>query len=422
MAAAKTLRVVNLTNQGAPVRQTDRATTTPRPDGPATPGLLRTMNDRTALELFLDHGALSRSDLARMTGISKPTASQVLLRLEQSRLVVEAEPIADRPGRAAQLYRLNPGMTYAAAVDITPGAVVAQVADVTGRVVGQARRTRPSRAAGSGPGTAIEVLDEALRGAGLNRGALACVALAAPGAYDELTDQLRYGRNVPAWGAPGIAARLRGELGCEVVVENDVTLAAVAEQRTGSARGVSDFFLLWIDEGVGGAVVLDGRLHRGASGGAGELAFLPLPQPETVRRPVSGSAGAYQRWVGAAHLRELAAEHGLTGRDPVRLITAAVAAAAESEPAAFLDALAARYALALAAVISVLDPEAVVLAGRYVHAGGEPLRVRIARELDRVAVRTPQVLRSAFAGQDAVIEGARHVALDRARDRAFATT
>lgn len=400
------------------MRPSDRSTSTPRPDGPATPGLLRTINDRTALELFLGHGALSRSDLARMTGISKPTASQVLLRLEQSHLVEPAEPAADRPGRTAQLYRLNPGATYAAALDITPAALLAQVADVTGQVVGSARRSRPSRAAGSGPAGAVAVLDEALRDAGLARAAVQCVALAAPGAYDERTDQLRYGRNVPAWGEPGIAAQLRDELGWEVVVENDVTLAAVAEQRTGSAQGVADFFLLWIDEGVGGAVVLDGRLHRGAGGGAGELAFLPLPGSEPLQRPASGSDGAYQRWVDANHLRALAAEHGIDGRDPVRLI----AAEAQDAPSPFLDALAERYALALAAVIAVLDPEAVVLAGRYLHAGGEPLRAGIERELDRVAVRTPNVLRSAFVGQDAVIEGARHVALDRARDRAFATT
>lgn len=396
----------------------DRGPSTARPEGPATPGLLRTINDRTALELFLDHGPLSRSDLSRMTGISKPTASQVLLRLEQSGLVVEAEPVVDRPGRTARLYRLNPGATYAAAVDITPGAVLAQVADVTGRVVGSSRRARPGRAAGSGPATAVEVLDAALLDAGLDRAAVRCVALAAPGAYDSRGDQLRYGRSVPGWGAPGIAAQLRDELGWEVVVENDVTLAAVAEQRTGSAQDVADFFLLWVDEGVGGAVVLDGRLHRGASGGAGELAFLPLPRPEPVHRPASGTEGAFQRWVDAAHVRELAAGHGLTGRDPVRLIAAQARAGSSS----FLDALAERYALALAVVISVLDPEAVVLAGRYLHAGGEPLRARIEAELDRVAVRTPDVRGSAFVGQDAVIEGARHVALDRARDHAFATT
>lgn len=389
------------------------------PEGPAGPRLLRTLNDRTALDLFLEHGSLSRSDVARMTGISKPTASQVLSRLEESSLVVAAERTSGRTGRVAQLYTLNPRITYAAAVDVTPGALHVQVADVTGTVVGELRRGDLPREPGSGPAAAVGAIDTVLDSAGLTRSALGAVVVAAPAAYDEGADQLVYARGIPGWTEPGVGTALDAALPCPVVVENDVTLAAVAEQRTGVARAIADFFLIWLDDGVGGAIVLDGRLQRGAAGGASELAFLPLPDTERVRRPAMGSAGAYQRWVDGRRLRELAAVHGVPGRDPQRIISTAAGDPAHS---AFLDELAERYAFALTAVIAVLDPTAVVLAGRYVLAGGAALQHRIVAALDRLAPRTPTVLASAFVGNEAVIEGARHVALDRARDRAFTGT
>ena len=83
--------------------------------GPATPALLRTINDRSALELLLDRGPQSRIDIGRLTGLSKPTASQMLARLEASGRVVRVGVSTGRPGPAAQLYDLNPVAGFAAA-------------------------------------------------------------------------------------------------------------------------------------------------------------------------------------------------------------------------------------------------------------------------------------------------------------------
>src|SRR6185312_6577062 len=105
-------------------------------EGPAKPGLLRAINDRVALELLLERGSLSRGDIARLTGVSKPTASQVLSRLEAADLVLPTSRTEGHPGRVAQLYVLNPRAGFAAAVDVTPRKVQAQVADLTGAVVG----------------------------------------------------------------------------------------------------------------------------------------------------------------------------------------------------------------------------------------------------------------------------------------------
>src|SRR6185312_11911194 len=114
-----------------------------RPMRAGTPRLLRGMNDRAALDLLLEHGPLSRTRLGELTGLSKPTASQLLARLERAGLVVATGVSEGGPGRSAQLYEVNPLSAYVAALDVTPSRIVAAVADVSGRVLGRAeRRTR----------------------------------------------------------------------------------------------------------------------------------------------------------------------------------------------------------------------------------------------------------------------------------------
>src|SRR6478735_9174170 len=103
---------------------------------PGTPRVLRAMNDRAALDLLLEHGPLSRTRIGKLTGLSKPTASQLLARLEAAGLVLATGTTEGRPGPNAQLYEVDPTAAYAAGLDVTPERVLAAVADVTGRTVG----------------------------------------------------------------------------------------------------------------------------------------------------------------------------------------------------------------------------------------------------------------------------------------------
>src|SRR3954454_6581646 len=104
---------------------------------PGTPRLLRGMNDRAALDLLLEKGPLSRTRLGALTGLSKPTASQLLARLEAAGLVVPTGPTARHPGPTAQLYEITPAAAYVAGLAVTPPRMLAAVADITGRTVGE---------------------------------------------------------------------------------------------------------------------------------------------------------------------------------------------------------------------------------------------------------------------------------------------
>ncbi|MEO7979557.1 MAG: ROK family transcriptional regulator [Sporichthyaceae bacterium] len=386
------------------------------PPEPARPARLRSLNDATALRLLLAHGALSRVDMVRLTGISKPTASQLLARLEGAGLVRAVGRSTGGPGRSAVLFELDPASGHAAALDVTPHRIHAQVADITGKIVGEHVLRRPPRTAGSGPANALLALYPALAEARLHRRRLSSIVIAATGSYDVVGDRLRYARDLPGWSDERLVTTLQRATRVPVFIENDVNLAAVAERRVGAAQEISDFFLFWVGDGIGGALLLDDRLRRGATGGAGEIAFLQPSGAETVHRPQRSGAGAMELWAGGAALADLARENGLHGREAVALVTAAVAAG--DDGAGFLDGLARRYAQGLSSVIAVLDPGAIVLAGPVLAAGGEPLRALIGHHLSTMAITSPPFIRGTVSGNP-VLVGAMCTALDHARAAVF---
>ncbi|WP_163008699.1 helix-turn-helix domain-containing protein, partial [Streptomyces sp. S5] len=110
-----------------------------------TPRVLRVMNERATLDLLTEHGALSRARIGALTGLSKPTVSQLLARLEAAGLVGPAGTSEGRPGPGARLYALRGEVAYVAALDVRPGRIRAAVADVTGTVLATHTLATPAR-------------------------------------------------------------------------------------------------------------------------------------------------------------------------------------------------------------------------------------------------------------------------------------
>ncbi|MGV9554784.1 ROK family transcriptional regulator [Streptomyces sp. NPDC003522] len=395
---------------------------------PGTPRVLRAMNDRAALDLMLAHGPLSRTRIGGLTGLSKPTASQLLARLEAAGLVLATGTTRGRPGPGARLYGVNPAAGHAAGLDVTPGRVLAAVADITGRTLGTYEVPTPGgRGAGAVVGRVTEALDGAVKAAGLTRDDVRRLVVATPGAFDPTTGRLRYASHLPGWHAPALLDELAAALPMPVEYENDVNLVAVAEQRLGAARGHEDFVLLWNEEGLGAALVLGGRLHRGRTGGAGEVGFLPVPGVPLVRQVTRANSGGYQALAGARALAELARELGVTGipRGPHAEAAAALVARAAAAPDGplreLLGAYATRLATGLASLVSVLDPGLVVLGGACLTAGGEVLRALVQAELEELAASRPKLVVGGVTERP-VLRGALESALAATRDDVFDTS
>ncbi|MFB7123075.1 ROK family transcriptional regulator [Kitasatospora sp. NPDC056273] len=385
----------------------------------ATPSTARAINDRLALNLLLEQGPLTATELRGLTGLSRPTVADLLERLQRTGLVaVVGERGEQRRGPNARLYALVASRAHLAAFDVRSGGVSLVVADLAGRSLATAEV--PVEGDG-GPDTAGEIvatLLETARGAGVDR--LHTVAVGAPGLVDPATGRLQSTGKLPAWHAE-LLAELRRLPGTEVILENEVNLAGRAEYRVGAARDRDTFVLLWLGHSVGAAVILDGRLRRGFSGGTGEICFLPVPG--TVGLPSADSCeGGFHGLVGSAAICALARAHGLpadpAGDAPAAEAAVRAALAAGEAGGGFLDELAERIAIGAASVCVVLDPGCVVLGGEIGRAGGPELAGRVERRLALLSPLSTEV-RAGTAGGGAVLAGAVLTAGDAARRDLF---
>jgi predicted NBD/HSP70 family sugar kinase len=385
---------------------------------PARPALLRSLNDRTVLELLLESGPASRTELAARTGLSKPTVTEVLARLERARLVAEAGETSGRRGPNGRLYDAVLGGRRAAALAVEPGHVSCEIVDARGTVLGASRRTTTDLPRGAAAVTRALVADAAGDAAVPVR-TVSEVVVSLPGSYDPRSDRVRYADRIPDWTVADLSVVLGTALpaGASLTVDNDVNLALVAERVQGIPGEAVVAALLWLGAGVGLATDLGGTLYRGASGGAGEVGYLPVPlAPAGTRRGRAGFARLHDVVGGSAVLR-LAREHGISGRTPAAAVARAVAAAATDPSAAtMLDELAVRIAYGLAAVVAVIDPGVVVLGGAVGRAGGDILAARAGAAFRGVSPLDCRIVATAVAEPPA-LAGARAVAAEHARAR-----
>ena len=386
---------------------------------PATPGLLRSINNRTVLELLIQHPSLSRGDVCSLTGVSKPTASQLLTRLLDAELVLDAGPGSPRPGgRPPQMYKLNPRAGFAAAINVDPTSIQVRVADLVGTTIAESTVPTEAGDGNHGPDRAVEALEAAAAQAHISLADLAATVIAAPGSYDPSTDQLRYSDHLPDWQETGLIAHLSERIPGTVAVENDVNLVAVAEQHE-RERTAENFVLLWLDERIGGAIFVDGKLFRGTRGAAGEAAFLQVPGVPAVRNPAQDNHGGFEDLAGEAIVRELVSRVGINSASAPDAVAALVASDTQAAREVLTD-IGGRYAIGLASILALLDPAEVILAGAVAAAGGQQLVDAVASELSAVAIATPPVSLG-LVTDSPITRGAMILSLGHARDRVFNT-
>jgi predicted NBD/HSP70 family sugar kinase len=239
------------------------------------------------------------------------------------------------------------------------------------------------------------------------------VQIGVAGSYDSRTETIRH-VEVPGFGRPGLVPEIAAALGTHVGVDNDVNLAAVAERRHGVAQDSDGFALLWLgQEGLGLAIDIGGTLMRGARGGAGEIGYMPLYTPDSTHRKVD-----LQDLVGGPAVLALAHDNGVSGRTPLEVVTNA---AADPDAAGeFFVELADRVSVGLAAVIAVLDPSLVVLAGQVAQAGGETLLNAVNSAILRAAPLESTVAVTTI-DDDAVLLGALDAGLTAVREALIAS-
>jgi predicted NBD/HSP70 family sugar kinase len=373
----------------------------------AVPALLRALNERTVLDAVRAAGPISRAEVARQTGISRPTVSLVLRALVEDGLVRETEHDPDGPHYGAVYYEAHPEAAAVLGVDFGAGTVRTALSDLSGEV----RAREEIRSRGS-VDERIEALASTVRSL-LRTGKLPAdlleYAVVALPAVVSPADGRVSSADLPGLGPGDLRERLEKALRVPVALENDVNLAAVAEQRHGVAHGVADFAFLLVGAGLGAAVVIDWKLHRGHNGAAGELDAVRNGRTDEV----DPCAAAISQYAADVAGREQ------TALEPPYEIREVFAAARGGDAVAdaVVEEAARRIALHILPLAATLDLPLVVLGGSV---GANPELVEpVRRHLDGwLPSPAPQIEVSAL-GEAAVLEGALAAGVDSALERVF---
>jgi predicted NBD/HSP70 family sugar kinase len=374
----------------------------------AVPALLRALNERTVLDAVRASGPVSRAEVARNTGISRPTVSLVLHALLADGLVRETTQDPGRPHYGAVYYEADPEAALVIGVDFGSRAVRTALCDLAGEV--RAREEIRSRGSVEERIQALASTCRSLmRTSGLSADLLENAVVALPAVVSPADG------SVSSPDLPGLgAADLRQPLGralhhVPVTLENDVNLAAVGEQRNGVAQGVDDFAFLLVGAGLGAAVVLGGALHRGHTGAAGELDAVRNGRPDDV----DPCAAAISQFAA-----ELAADQETVLEPPFEVREVFLAARARDDVAVAVVAEAARrIALHVLPLAATLDLPLVVLGGSV---GANPdLLAPVRRQLEEWLPFPPPRVEVSALGETAVLEGALAAGVDTTLERVF---
>jgi predicted NBD/HSP70 family sugar kinase/DNA-binding CsgD family transcriptional regulator len=377
----------------------------------ATPPLLKHLNERTVLEAIRAGAPISRAEISRRVGISKPTVSLALRSLADAGLVQEALDGPDGPSYGALFFEPVPGAAFVVGLDLGSRFLRGAVADLAGRI--RARQDVELRGADAdGALDAIAQLHSSLvDAASLPLERIDSVVLGIPGVVERETETLRETTpHIAGLEGRAFGEEVRERLGATVTLDNDINLAAVGEGWAGIARGVDDFAFFSIGTGAGVGLVLGGELHRGKHGAAGEIDWALIGAEDDLDPSAAGVATLAEQlsWPGDVD--------GSMPPYDARDIFAA-ARRGDELARAIVEREARRIAAHIAPVAAVADPELVVLGGGLGMNGD--LLLRPVRALLREWLPFAPRVEISSLGESAVLMGAVATGLQSALDNVF---
>lgn len=382
---------------------------------------MRRANSAFLLDIIREKGSVSRAELARLSGLTKPTVSSQVADLLERGIVVEdgaGEPDA-RGGKPPTMLRFDTEAGALIAAEIGSAAVRIWLADLDGAPSDSANlEIQPERGAAHILDVLCGGIESLLARRRREQGKLVCIAVAAPGRVDARSGVVLEAGNLFHWRNVGVAQRIEGHFGVRTAVENDVNFAALGEMHSGVAAGVENFVLIRHGTGIGAGLVLGGRLYQGTHWAAGEIAHMVL-DGVSAADGVS-DRGLLEQATGSDRVRERVrtARAGVAVESPL-LPGADVAneladALRRQDPVAAMvvDELAAQLSIAVADLAAAIDPELIVLAGDLFGLVADRIRELVGR-----VIPWPMRIELSALGADAALMGAMGAARGIAHDQ-----
>jgi predicted NBD/HSP70 family sugar kinase len=340
-------------------------------------GSLRDLNTERVVETLRSQGVLSRAEIARRTGLSRSTVSNIVADLQAAGLVVDhegdARPAGPQGGRPPALITLARSAGAALGIDFGKRHLSVAVSDLSHAILAeQTREMDEGYDAESGIRVATELVESVLGTAGVKRDAVLGVGMGLPAPIHDPTGTVGSSSILPGWAGVRAEEEMAERLALPVHVENDANLGALAELTWGAGRPRESLAYLKLATGVGAGLVFKGRLFQGAGGTAGEIGHVTLEENGDICR--CGNRGCLETLAGAPAIV------GLLSRSHGELDIEQVIALAEDGDAGCRRALAdagRHIGVAVATLCNLVNPELIVVGGSVGRAGDmllDPLR------------------------------------------------
>jgi len=347
---------------------------------PADRQLVRAINRSMVLNVVREKGPISKAEISRATGLSQATVGAIVPSLIERGFVSEGAPTVSGLGRPPTLLQLDRESYNVVGLKLMEDHIVGAVTDIEARTLGYSELPISDLEPASVAAAATEIVDELLRISGLGRERLLGVGVGMAGVIDTNRGVCRSSpflgwRNVP------IAELVEARLKVPVRVDNDINTLALAERWFGIGQKADDFLLVTLGRGIGLSVVADGRVYRGAQGGAGEFGHTVVNDSDELCS--CGNRGCLEASVGEPallrHAQKLRAARNLSAPSTAAELYAV--ALQDGELADLLVRAGRQLGRALGNLINLLAPALVILSGEGVDAG-EILLGAVRSELD----------------------------------------
>jgi predicted NBD/HSP70 family sugar kinase len=374
----------------------------------ATPPLLKRLNEETVLDTIRTGAPISRAEIARRAGISKPTVSLALQTLLGAGLVREAAAGPVGPSYGALYFEPVAEAALVLGIDLGARFLRGALCDLSGTIRARQDIEHGGADADRALDAIVELRDALVRSAGLSHELIDETVVGIPGVVEQETGAVGLATNVPGLDGRRYAAELEARLGERITLENDVNLAALGERRLGIAQGVDDFMFLSVGTGLGAGLVLRGELQRGHHGAAGELDYVAVGLDHEID-PCAAALSFFAQRIAEGESTQLSSPYD------ARSVFAA-ARAGDRLAREVVKEAARRIALHIAPISAVTDVGLVVLGGG-IGANAE-LLADVRPLLARWLPYPPRVEISSL-GDGAVLMGAVAVGLRSALEAVF---
>jgi len=363
------------------------------------------------LDLLRSASPLSRAEMARRLGMSMPTVARIVDELQAEGFVRADGRDSGRLGRPGELLSFNGAAHAVLGLDLGSVCFYGTVADLEGRIQCEVRLD-----GGAGPADAFDrlclLIDRLLSGPRPSNQRVRGIGIGVPGMVLHREGQVVWAPSL-GWRDLALRGPLEERFRLPVLVENDVNLSALGELGFGAGRGLRDLVCLTVGTGVGAGIVIGGALYRGHRQAAGEVGYL-VPDVALLGRPCP-AFGHLESLASAAGVVARARAAGAGRRDLTVDDVWAAARAGEGWALATVDETAAYLSLAIAAINTLLDPEAIILGGGA-QAAADLLLPRILERLQGLAPYPPRLVASTL-GYRAAAMGAVMLVLDATTER-----